>query len=207
VIDDGSGDGTAGAARLGGADLVMLPFNVGVGGAVRAGLRYAEMQGYQRAVVLDADGQHDPASIRDLLAALDAGADMAIGSRFASELGDYGVSGLRRRAMRFLSLIVRVITGQRFTDTTSGFRAFDREVIELLARDYPAEFLADTVEALLLVLYAGHRVVEVATPMRPRAAGRPSTRRLALVANYLRLLIGILGSASHRARRTPPSPT
>jgi glycosyltransferase involved in cell wall biosynthesis len=207
VIDDGSIDDTAQAARLGGAELVTLPFNVGVGGAVRAGLRYAERQGYQRAVVLDADGQHDASSIRDLLGALDAGADMAVGSRFASELGDYGVTRLRKRAMRFLSFVVRVITGQRFTDTTSGFRAFDREVIELLARDYPAEYLADTVEALLLVLYAGHRVVEVATPMRPRAAGRPSTRRLALVANYLRLLIGILGSASHRARRTPPKPS
>jgi glycosyltransferase involved in cell wall biosynthesis len=205
VIDDGSADGTGEAARVGAAELVTLPFNVGVGGAVRAGLRFAQIQGYQRAVVLDADGQHDPASIGDLLAALDAGADMAVGSRFSNELGGYGVGGLRKRAMRFLSLVVRVITGQRFTDTTSGFRAFDREVIELLARDYPAEYLADTVEALLLVLYAGHRVVEVATPMRPRTAGRPSTRRLALVANYLRLLIGILGSASRRARRTPPT--
>jgi glycosyltransferase involved in cell wall biosynthesis len=204
VIDDGSDDRTAEAARLGGAELVSLPFNVGVGGAVRAGLRYAQIRGYQRAVVLDADGQHDPASIGDLLAALDAGADMAVGTRFAKELEDYGVSLTRKRAMRFLGFIVRMITGQRFTDTTSGFRAFDRDVIELLARDYPAEFLADTVEALLLVLYAGHRVVEVATPMRPRGGGRPSTRRLALVANYLRLLIGILGSASHRARDTRP---
>jgi hypothetical protein len=73
-----------------------------------------------------------------------------------------------------------------------------------LARDYPAEYLADTVEALLLVLYAGLRVVEVPTSMRPRQAGRPSSRRLSLVLNYLRLLVGILGSASRRARRTPP---
>ncbi|MEY2570743.1 MAG: hypothetical protein QOE63_1093, partial [Acidimicrobiaceae bacterium] len=173
------------------------------GGAVRTGLRHARDEGYQRAVVLDADGQHDPASVASLLAALDAGADMAVGSRFAAE-ADYETGRLRHRAMRMLSSIVRLLTGQRFTDTTSGLRAFDRPVIELLARDYPAEYLADTVEALLLVLYAGLRVVEVPTPMRPRQAGRPSSRRLSLVLNYLRLLVGIIGSASRRARRTPP---
>jgi glycosyltransferase involved in cell wall biosynthesis len=181
---------------------VRLPFNLGVGGAVRTGLRHARDEGYQRAVVFDADGQHDPASVAALLAALDAGADMAVGSRFAAATS-YETGRLRFRAMRLLSAIVRVLTGQRFTDTTSGLRAVNRPVIELLARDYPAEYLADTVEALLLVLYAGHRVVEVPTPMRPRQAGRPSSRRLSLVVNYLRLLVGILGSASRRARRTP----
>jgi hypothetical protein len=101
--------------------------------------------------------------------------------------------------MRFLSAIVRVRTGQRFSDVTSGFRAFDRPVIELLAREHPVEYLADTVEALLIVRSAGFRV-EVPISMRPRAAGVPSTRRFKLVINYLGLLIGILGSASRRAR-------
>jgi hypothetical protein len=101
--------------------------------------------------------------------------------------------------MRFLSAIVRVLTGQRFSDVTSGFRAFDRPVIELLAREHPVEYLADTVEALLIVRSAGFRV-EVPISMRPRAAGVPSTRRFKLVINYLGLLIGILGSASRRAR-------
>jgi len=110
------------------------------------------------------------------------------------------VGRTRRQAMRFLGAIVRVLTGQRFSDVTSGFRAFDRPVIELLAREYPVEYLADTVEALLIVRYAGFRVDEVPISMRPRAAGVPSTRRVNLVINYLRLLIGILGSASRRAR-------
>jgi glycosyltransferase involved in cell wall biosynthesis len=200
VIDDGSTDATAEVARRAGAVSAQLPFTLGVGGAVRVGLHYAQRYAYDRAVVIDADGQHDPAGITALLDALDRGADMAIGSRFAEGTDDYPVGRTRRQAMRFLGAIVRVLTGQRYSDVTSGFRAFDRPVIELLAREYPVEYLADTVEALLIVRYAGFRVDEVPITMRPRAAGVPSTRRFRLVVNYLRLLIGILGSASRRAR-------
>jgi glycosyltransferase involved in cell wall biosynthesis len=200
VIDDGSTDATAEVASRAGAVSAQLPFTLGVGGAVRVGLHYAQRNGYERAVVIDADGQHDPAGITALLEALDNGADMAVGSRFAGGTDDYPVGRIRRQAMRFLGAIVRALTGQRFSDVTSGFRAFDRPVIELLAREYPVEYLADTVEALLIVRYAGFRVDEVPIRMRPRAAGVPSTRRVNLVINYLRLLIGILGSASRRAR-------
>ena len=199
VVDDGSTDATAEVARRAGAVSARLPFTLGVGGAVRVGLHYAQRHGYDRAVVIDADGQHDPVGITALLGALDRGADMVVGSRFASG-DDYPVGRTRRQAMRFLGAIVRFLTGQRYSDVTSGFRAFDRPVIELLAREYPVEYLADTVEALLIVRYAGFRVDEVPIHMRPRAAGVPSTRRFRLVVNYLRLLIGILGSASRRAR-------
>ena len=200
VVDDGSTDATAEVARRAGAVSARLPFTLGVGGAVRVGLHYAQRHGYDRAVVIDADGQHDPVGITALLGALDRGADMVVGSRFASGDDDYTVGRTRRQAMRFLGAIVRFLTGQRYSDVTSGFRAFDRPVIELLAREYPVEYLADTVEALLIVRYAGFRVDEVPIHMRPRAAGVPSTRRFRLVVNYLRLLIGILGSASRRAR-------
>ncbi len=200
VIDDGSIDATADVARRAGAVSAQLPFTLGVGGAVRVGLHYAQRNGYDRAVVIDADGQHDPAGVTALLDALDAGADMAVGSRFIEGTPEYRVGRTRRQAMRFLALIVRALTGQRYSDVTSGFRAYDRPVIELLAREYPVEYLADTVEALLIVRYAGFRVDEVPITMRPRAAGVPSTRRVKLVINYLRLLIGIVGSASRRAR-------
>lgn len=200
VIDDGSTDATAEVARRAGAVSARLPFTLGVGGAVRVGLHYAQQNGYNRAVVIDADGQHDPAGVTALLEALDEGADMAVGSRFATGNESYRVGRARRQAMRFLALIVRALTGQRYSDVTSGFRAFDRPVIELLAREYPVEYLADTVEALLIVRYAGFRVDEVPVTIRPRAGGVPSTRSFKLVVNYLRLLIGILGSASRRAR-------
>jgi len=206
VIDDGSTDATADVARRAGAVSAQLPFTLGVGGAVRVGLHYAQRNGYDRAVVIDADGQHDPAGVTALLDALDAGADMAVGSRFIEGTPEYRVGRTRRQAMRFLALIVRALTGQRYSDVTSGFRAYDRPVIELLAREYPVEYLADTVEALLIVRYAGFRVDEVPITMRPRAAGTPSTRRVKLVINYLRLLIGIVGSASRRARLRKEEP-
>ena len=202
VVDDGSTDATAAIARKENAAVLRLPFNLGVGGAVRAGLRYAVEHHYERAVIVDADGQHPPAAIEALLAALDGGADLAIGTRFSEGSDAYPVGWLRHRAMRLLHRIVHWRTGQAFTDTTSGFRAFDRPLIELLARDYPVEYLADTVEVLIMVCEAGYTVVEVPTPMRRRAAGQASTRRLKLVVNYLRLLIGILASATrHRPRR------
>ena len=206
VIDDGSTDATADVARRAGAVSAQLPFTLGVGGAVRVGLHYAQRNGYDRAVVIDADGQHDPAGVTALLDALDAGADMAVGSRFIEGTPEYRVGRTRRQAMRFLALIVRALTGQRYSDVTSGFRAYDRPVIGLLAREYPVEYLADTVEALLIVRYAGFRVDEVPITMRPRAAGTPSTRRVKLVINYLRLLIGIVGSASRRARLRKEEP-
>src|SRR5205807_8382140 len=129
VIDDGSTDATADVASRAGAVSAQLPFTLGVGGAVRVGLHYAQRNGYERAVVIDADGQHDPAGITALLEALDRGADMAVGSRFAPGSAEYRVGRTRRQGMRFLALIVRVITGQRYSDVTSGFRAFDRPVI------------------------------------------------------------------------------
>jgi glycosyltransferase involved in cell wall biosynthesis len=205
VVDDGSTDGTAAAAREAGALVVQLPFNLGVGGAVRAGLRWAEGHAYDRAIVVDADGQHDPHGIDALVAALDDGADMALGSRFAPGAPPYHVGRVRRIAMSHLRFVVRRVAHRRFTDVTSGFRAFDRPVLELLARSYPAEYLADTVEALLMVSYAGFRVDEVPIAMRPRAGGRPSSRRFGLVGNYLRLLIAIL-SAGYRHTRQRKEP-
>jgi glycosyltransferase involved in cell wall biosynthesis len=200
VVDDGSSDATEAVARAAGALVVRLPYNLGVGGAVRAGLRWAEDHQYDRAVVVDADGQHDAQGIKALVDALDAGADMALGSRFAPGAEPYHVAPVRAFAMRMLRVVVRGVAHQRFTDVTSGFRAFDRPVIELLARSYPAEYLSDTVEALLMVAYAGYRIDEVPVAMRPRAGGRPSSRQFGLAFNYLRLLIAIL-SAGYRHTR------
>jgi glycosyltransferase involved in cell wall biosynthesis len=201
VVDDGSTDATVAVARAAGALVVPLPFNLGVGGAVRAGLRWAEQQGYDRVVVIDADGQHDPVGVGALIGALDAGADMAIGSRFAPGAPPYHVGRFRAGAMRMLRVVVQRVAKQHFTDVTSGFRAFDRPVLELLARSYPAEYLADTVEALLMVAWAGFRIDEVPIAMRTRAGGRPSSRRFVLVVDYMRLLIAILSAGYRHTRK------
>jgi glycosyltransferase involved in cell wall biosynthesis len=192
VVDDGSTDATPDVARSAGATVLTLPFNLGVGGAVRAGLRFAVEQGADRVVILDADGQHAPADVTALLDALDAGADMAIGSRFL-EPNDCEMGGLRRRALSLLNRIVRLATRFPATDATSGFRALDRRAVEFLADRYPVEYLADTVEVIVLLEHAGMRVVEVPVAMRPRQGGRASKRSLGLVLSYVRVLVGVAG--------------
>ena len=201
VVDDGSADTTAEAAERAGAHTLRLPFNTGVGGAVRTGLRFAYYGGYDRAVVIDADGQHAPGDIPALLAALDGGADLAVGSRFAGAGATYRIGRTRRGAMRVLAWITRRVTGQRFTDVTSGFRAFDRRAIELFATAFPSEYLADTVEVLLIAFAHGLCVTEVPVHIGPRQTGKPSTRSARLVLNYLRLLVAVAGSGYGRQGR------
>ncbi|HXY92578.1 MAG TPA: glycosyltransferase family 2 protein [Acidimicrobiia bacterium] len=205
VVSDGSTDRTPDVAREAGVFVAELPFNLGIGGALRTGFTFAVRNGYERAVQFDADGQHDPLAVRLLLQRLDAGADMVIGSRFAEGGAvTYEVSWFRRQGMRFLQWLVRVLVRQRFTDTSSGFRAFGRPVIEFFAATYPVEYM-DSVEALVLACNAGFRVEEIAVNMRGRTGGAPSSRRLKLLYYYVRLIVVLvvsMTSRGQRARRT-----
>lgn len=174
VVNDGSTDRTAVAARRGRTMVLDLPLNLGVGGAMRAGYKFAARKGYQAAVQVDADGQHDPADVQRVVGALESeGADVVIGARFAGE-GTYTVRGPRRWAMKLLSASLSRLTRTRLTDTTSGFKASNRRAIELFAADYPAEYLGDTIESLVIASRAGLVVRQVGVTMRPRAGGTPS---------------------------------
>lgn len=172
VVDDGSVDRTREVAISAGADVLSLPFNLGVGGALRAGFRYAVRFGYSVVVQVDGDGQHDPSEIPRLLAELGE-ADVVIGARFAGR-GDYSVRGPRQWAMRLLAHSLSKRTRVPLTDTTSGFRAFNARAVDVFARDYPAEYLGDTVEALVIAARAGCRVSQVPVQMRSRVGGTPS---------------------------------
>jgi len=205
VVSDGSRDKTAELARAAGVAVVELPFNLGIGGALQTGFRYAVRHGYQRAVQFDADGQHDPREIAALEAALDAGADMVIGSRFGEGSVEYRVGPVRRVAMHVLRAAVNGLSGRKFSDTSSGFRAFTQPVLEFFARSYPVEFM-DSTESLLLTCKAGFDVVEVPTRIRKRQAGRPSTRHVRLVYHYLRLLVVIVSQAGRRRRTEVRNP-
>jgi len=200
VVSDGSVDRTAAVARTSGVEVVELPFNLGIGGALRTGFLYAVRHGYEVGVQFDADGQHDPTQIAKLLEAIAGGADMAVGSRFTDSSAHYEVSGTRRGAMRVLRVAVRLLSGRTYTDTSSGFRAFSRPVLEFFSRNYPSEYM-ESVESLIVATLEGFDVAEVPVNMRSRAAGVPSARRLRLVYHYLRLLL-VLGSS---ARRRPKS--
>jgi glycosyltransferase involved in cell wall biosynthesis len=172
VVDDGSTDDTADRAEAAGATVLRLPYNLGVGGAMRAGFRYAESEGFSTVVQLDADGQHDPAELPELIAALEE-CDIAIGARFAGK-GEYAARGPRRWAMLVLSRVISGISRTKLTDTTSGFKANGPRAIALFARHYPAEYLGDTVEALVIAARAGLRIRQVPVAMRPRQGGAPS---------------------------------
>ena len=178
VVSDGSTDGTADIARSVGVPVLDLSINLGVGGAMRAGYLYAQRQGYTYTVQLDADGQHAPEEITSLLhEAEEAGADVVIGARFAGK-GDYSVRAPRWWAMRLLSFILSRVCGTRLPDTTSGFTLSGRRAIELFAREYPAEYLGDTIEALVIAARSNLVVRQVPVAMRPRAGGTPSQNPL-----------------------------
>lgn len=188
VVDDGSTDRTARVAREAGAQVVSLPYNLGVGGAIRTGYRLAEREGHDAVVQVDADGQHDPRDLPLLLAAL-KDADLVIGARFAG-IGDYVVRGPRSLAMKVLSRGVGHVVGSRLTDVTSGYRAANRRAIRLFARHYPTEYLGDTVETLVIAHRNGLRIAQVPVAMRPRAGGVPSQRVLSSVVYLLRVILG-----------------
>jgi glycosyltransferase involved in cell wall biosynthesis len=170
VIDDGSRDSTAAVAASLGAEVVTLPVNLGYGGAVQTGFRYAVEHGYDLAVVMDADGQHDPAGICLLADTVHSGqADVAIGSRFRGRMA-YHQPWIKRIGMRLFAWTVSRITGREVTDPTSGFQALNRDALRFFAYDnYPMDYPdADT---LLVLHYAGFRVVEAPVTMRERLSG------------------------------------
>jgi glycosyltransferase involved in cell wall biosynthesis len=203
VVDDGSVDRTAEVARQEGALVISNPFNLGVGGAMRVGFRYAESHGYGTLVQVDADGQHDPRDVGSLLEGLEPGdaPQVVIGARFTGR-GDLAVPRARRLAMYLLAGYLSRVTGTRLTDVTSGFRAHNRAAIELFARCYPADYLADTVESLVIISRVGGRVAQVPAAMRPRYAGNPSQSTLRALA-YLARVVLMLGLTLIRRRPTP----
>lgn len=191
VVDDGSPDATAAVARAKGVPVLELPLNLGVGGAIRTGYRYAVRGGYTHAVQVDADGQHRPADIARLVARMEeTGADIVIGSRFAG-VGDYEVHGPRAWAIRFLAALLSRLCGQRLTDTTSGFKLMNRRAFAYFAQNLPSEYLGDTIEALVMAKKAGLSIEEVGVDMRPRRAGESSHPGWRALAQLLRGVVAI----------------
>jgi len=172
VVDDGSTDHTASVARASGAEVISLPFNLGVGGAMRLGFKYALEHGYDNVVQIDADGQHDPNQVPSMIAEL-SNADVVIGARFAGT-GEYSARGPRKWAMVLLARVISRSARTRLTDTTSGFKASGPKAVRLFAEHYPAEYLGDTIEALVIATRAGCVVRQIPTAMRARSGGTPS---------------------------------
>jgi glycosyltransferase involved in cell wall biosynthesis len=200
VIDDASEDATAERARRHGALVISLPFNLGIGGAVQTGFRYAAQQGYELAIRVDGDGQHDPAELGPLLDMVASHhADVCVGSRFAGADG-YRSSATRRIGIRILAKTVSLLTAQRLTDTTSGFQVLNRKAIELFAADYPHDY--PEVEAAVMAHKHRLRLAEVPVRMRERTAGRSSIRGLLTVYYMAKVMLAVV-IGSLRRRATP----
>jgi glycosyltransferase involved in cell wall biosynthesis len=194
VIDDGSTDATAERAATAGAAVVRLPYNLGIGGAVQTGFKFALAHGYEIVVRLDGDGQHDPQEIPSLLAPLERDeADVVFGSRFATGDANYKPPFARRAGIRWFSGLVSLLTGQKLTDTTSGFQAVNDRAIRLFAADYPHDY--PEVEAAVMVVRHRLRIVEVPARMRGRETGASSITALRslyyAVKVTLALLVGV----------------
>jgi len=191
VINDFSTDTTAEVALQGGAHVVDLPWNLGYGGAVQTGFKFALARGFDYVIQMDADGQHDPACARALLEPVLSGeSDVAIGSRFLGR-ADYPIPGLRRAGMKVFSAIVTFVTRRHFSDPTSGFQAMNRRAMTFFARDnYPTDFPdADTI---ILLSLAGFRVVEVPVTMRARTAGTSMHSNLSAFYYVSKMTLSIL---------------
>ncbi len=172
VVNDGSTDDTAILAEEAGATVVSLPFNVGVGGAMRTAFLYAKREGYSALVQVDADGQHDPADLDSVLDGLDQ-ADVVVGTRFHPD-SMYFVGGPRRWAMVLLSKTLSRMNKGTISDPTSGFRSAGPKAISLFAVDYPADYLGDTVGSLAIAIRNGLVIHETPVTMYFRQTGRPS---------------------------------
>ncbi len=200
VVDDASTDDTASVAKARGATVLRVPFNVGIGGAVQTGFRYALAEGYDIAVRLDGDGQHDPSEIGKLLGPIERGeANLVIGSRFADGTGSYRPPFARRMGIRVFARLVSMLGGQPVTDTTSGFVALDRLGIELFAAEYPHDY--PEVEATLVAVRSGLRLAQVQVEMRERETGSSSITFVRSLYYMVKVMLALLVASVRRYPR------
>lgn len=189
VVNDGSTDSTSDCARATDAVVLDLPYNLGIGGAVQCGFRYARDKKFDMAIQIDGDGQHDPSFIHKLLSPLQEGtADMVIGSRFLNREG-FQSTWLRRVGIRIFEWVNSAIIGQRITDNTSGFRAYNKQAIALLAEEYPSDYPEP--EAVIVLGLRGFKICETPVVMRERQGGTSSIGSMSSVYYMAKVLLAI----------------
>ena len=202
VVDDGSTDDTARVAEANGARVLRHPFNLGIGGAVQSGFTFAQENGYDYCVQVDADGQHDPAEIHKLEAVMveDPSIDMVVGSRFLTDEYEYPAPISRRTGIHIFAFICSRIIGQRVSDPTSGFRLCNRRAISLFARDYPHDF--PEVEGILMCHYHRMKMREEPVQMYERGGGKSSITGTGKSAYYMLRVLLAIAVGLFRARPT-----
>lgn len=190
IINDGSKDATRSICMRNGYNFIDLPINIGIGGAVQAGYKYAERGGYEIAVQVDGDGQHDISHIDKVIEPLQNGqADIAIGSRFIEKQG-FQSSSIRRFGIRFLSGLIWVCTGKKIYDVTSGYRAVNRRFIEIYAENYPNDYPEP--EAIVSAVMHKGKIAEVPVAMKERQAGASSIHAWESVYYMIKVTLAII---------------
>lgn len=199
VVNDCSTDNTAKVLSQHDVPFLSLPANLGIGGAVQTGFKYAREKGYDAVVQVDGDGQHDPASVKVLLDTLaDEMVDVVIGSRYLQNTG-YKTPMARRFGMIIFSALAQLLTGSKVTDTTSGLRALNKRAIDFFADNYPVDF--PDAEAIIMLKYSGFRIIELPVVLRQRQSGRSTTGFVKSLYYPFRSLLGIFAVLVRKRRK------
>ena len=189
VINDCSTDNTAAVCEEYGAVVIDLPFNLGIGGAVQTGYKYALKNGYDVAIQVDGDGQHDPEWLDELIKVLSLEQnDMVIGSRFIEEKG-FQSTWLRRWGIRYFTWLIQWLTKTKITDPTSGFRACNKEIIRYFAAQYPRDYPEP--ETIISLSRLGYRIVEIPVVMHERQEGVSSINSLRAIYYMVKVTLAI----------------
>ena len=189
VVNDGSRDSTLRICHDNGLNVLDLPQNLGIGGAVQAGHKYALLNGYDIDVQVDGDGQHDPSYIPKLVSGIEDGGDLVIGSRFLEKTDGFQSTFMRRIGINWLSSAIRLFSGSRVSDPTSGFRASSRRAIELFSRSYPIDYPEP--ESIAYAVRCGCRVSEVPVLMKERQGGVSSIGSLSSIYYMIKVTLAI----------------
>ena len=199
VVSDGSTDKTSQIVNGRKINLLELPFNLGVGAAMRSGFQFAKENGFQKVIQFDADLQHQPKYIKEIVSELDK-YDVVVGSRFAAD-SSYKVSLVRSLAMSLLKDSVTRHIGRKMTDVTSGFRGANKKAIDVFADFYPSEYLADTVESLIMAHDKGLSISEIAVSMQERQGGMPSQNIFRSTLYLFRSILVIIATLTVKPRK------
>lgn len=199
IINDCSQDGTMRFCTEQGMNIINLPVNLGIGGAVQTGYLYAWRNGYDVAVQFDGDGQHDASYLGEMADFLQAQqADMVIGSRYIKKEG-FQSSGIRQFGIRYFSALIKLLTGKRVTDPTSGMRMVNRDVMKIYSEDYPVDYPEP--ESVVTILRMGKRVSEIPVIMRERQGGVSSISPRKAVYYMIKVTLAILMECLRKRRK------
>lgn len=199
IINDCSQDGTMRFCTERGMNIINLPVNLGIGGAVQTGYLYAWRNGYDVAVQFDGDGQHDASYLGEMADFLQAQqADMVIGSRYIKKEG-FQSSGIRQFGIRYFSALIKLLTGKRVTDPTSGMRMVNRDVMKIYSEDYPVDYPEP--ESVVTILRMGKKVSEIPVIMRERQGGVSSISPRKAVYYMIKVTLAILMECLRKRRK------